>query len=139
MVCRSVCHTSEPCRNSCTDRDAIWIEDSGGPREPCITCRSRSAVGRGNFEGGEGSSHCKVQGHSAVISAKMAKTIEMLFGLWARFGCRYRVRWGFMVLRDVAMATNFGMQFVITGFVSYICGIMICSDMLFDSRIGFSG
>ena len=36
VVCRSVCHTSEPCRNGWTDRDAVRDEDSGGPREPCI-------------------------------------------------------------------------------------------------------
>jgi len=32
----SVCHTSEPCKYSCTDRDASWVEDLGGPGEPCI-------------------------------------------------------------------------------------------------------
>ena len=41
------------------------------------------------------------------------------------------------MLRDVAMATNFGTQFAITGFVGYIC--MIASDMLFDSSGGFLG
>ena len=39
-----------------------------------------------------------------------------------------------MVLRDVAMATSFGMQFAITGFVGYNFGCMIASDMMFDSR-----
>jgi len=45
------------------------------------------------------------------------------------------------VLRDVAMATNFGIQFAITGFgfVGYNFGCMIASDPLFDSRGGFSG
>jgi len=43
------------------------------------------------------------------------------------------------VLREVAMATNFGMQFAITGFVGYNFGCMIVSDTLFDSRGGFSG
>jgi len=43
------------------------------------------------------------------------------------------------VLRDVAMATNFGMQFAITGFVGYNFGCMIASDTLFDSMGGFSG
>ena len=28
----SVCHTSEPCKNGCTDRDAVCVEDSGEPR-----------------------------------------------------------------------------------------------------------
>ena len=34
--CRSVCHASEPCKNGCTDRDAVWVEDSDGPKEPRI-------------------------------------------------------------------------------------------------------
>ena len=41
--------------------------------------------GKGNFEG-KGASHCKVEGHSAVICAKTAEPIEMPFGLWARMG-----------------------------------------------------
>ena len=44
------------------------------------------------------------------------------------------------VLMDVAMATNFGTQFAISGFMALGCnfGCMIASDMLFDSRGGFS-
>jgi len=55
-------------------------------------------------------------------------------------GRTYRVSDGSpAVLRDVVMATNFGTQFAITGFVSYNFGCMIASDMLFDSRGGFLG
>jgi len=43
------------------------------------------------------------------------------------------------VLRDVAVATNFVMQFAITGFVGYNFGSMIASDTQFDSRGGFLG
>jgi len=43
------------------------------------------------------------------------------------------------VLRNVVMATNFGTQFAITGFVGYNFGRMIASDTLFDSKGGFSG
>ena len=43
------------------------------------------------------------------------------------------------MLRDVAIATNFGTQFAINGFVNYNFGSMIGSDTLFDSRGGFSG
>jgi len=25
-----------PAKNGCTDRDAVWVEDSGEPWEPCI-------------------------------------------------------------------------------------------------------
>jgi len=59
-VCQSVCHSSEPCENSCTDRDAIWVEDSGGPREPCIWSGSKCPYGMGQFWEGEGMAHCKV-------------------------------------------------------------------------------
>jgi len=31
-VCQSVCHSSEPCKNGWTDWNAVWVEDSGGPR-----------------------------------------------------------------------------------------------------------
>ena len=43
------------------------------------------------------------------------------------------------VLRNVAVANNFGTQFVTTGFVGYNFGCMIASDTQFDSRGGFSG
>jgi len=38
------------------------------------------AMGRDNFEG-EGASHCKVLGHSAVVCAKMAEMIVMGLGV----------------------------------------------------------
>jgi len=68
----------------------------------------------------------------------------MPFGLWARMGRRNHVLdGGPAVLRDVAMATNFVTQFVITGFVGYNFGCMIAcmiaSDTQFYSRGGFSG
>jgi len=53
-ACRSVCHTSEPCKNGWTDRDADLVEESGEPMEPCITWESRSPMGSGNFEGERG-------------------------------------------------------------------------------------
>jgi len=75
-----------------------------------------------------------------VVCAKMAELIEMPFGLWARMGLRNHVLdGGPAVLRDIAMATNFGTQFAITGFVGYNFGCMISSDTQFDSRGGFSG
>jgi len=43
------------------------------------------------------------------------------------------------VRRDVVMATSFATQFAMNGFVGYNFGCMIASDMLFDSRGGFSG
>jgi len=46
-------------------------------------------------------------GNSTVISAKMAESIEMPFGLRARMGPRSHVYGGPKVLMDVAMATIF--------------------------------
>ena len=64
---------------------------------------------------------------------------EKQFGLWARTGCGNHVlHGGPEVLRDVAMATNFGTEFAVTGFVGYYFGCVIASDMLFDGG-GFPG
>jgi len=49
----SVCHDLEPCRNGCTDQDIDWVEDSGGPNEPCIRWGSKSSHGKGQFGGGK--------------------------------------------------------------------------------------
>ena len=46
---------------------------------------------------------------------------------------------GLQLPKDIAMVTNFGTQFAITGFMGYNFGCMIAGDMLFDSRGGFSG
>ena len=46
-----VYHTSEPCKNGSANQDAIWIDGSGGPREPCVRLGSRSCMRRGNFKG----------------------------------------------------------------------------------------
>jgi len=32
-----VCHSNEPCKNGSTDQDAVWVEDSGGPKEASVT------------------------------------------------------------------------------------------------------
>jgi len=75
-----------------------------------------------------------------VSCTKTAEPIKMPFGLWAWMGPKNHVSdLSLQVLRDVAMATNFGMQFAITGFVGYNFGCMIASGMRFDSRGGFSG
>jgi len=89
-VCRSDCHTSEPCKNGCTDRDAVWVEDSGEAKEPCIRWGSRSLRGKGQFWGVRGG-YCKVQEHSAVICAKTAERIEMPIGFLAWMGLRNHV------------------------------------------------
>jgi len=60
------------------------------------------------------------------------------FGLWAQKGPRNHVSdGGPVVLRDVAMATNSGTQFAITGFVGYNFGCMIASNTLLTPGVGF--
>ena len=50
----SVCHTSEPCKNGCTDGAAVWVEDLGGSGEPCITWGPDPPMGRDKFLGENG-------------------------------------------------------------------------------------
>jgi len=71
VICRSVCHTSEPRKNGCTDRDAVWVEDSSGPKEPCVRWGPDSPCD-GAILRGKGVSHCKVREtlRTAVICAK---------------------------------------------------------------------
>ena len=55
VVCRSVTLVSPAkTKNSCTDRDAVWVEDSGRPGEPCLDGGQDRPMGRGNFEGERG-------------------------------------------------------------------------------------
>ena len=54
VVRRSVCYSSEPCKNGQTDRDAAWVEDSGWPNELCMRWGVRSSMERGNVEGRRG-------------------------------------------------------------------------------------
>jgi len=55
-----------------------------------------------------------------VSYAKMAEPIEMPFGLWAWIGpINHGLDGSAEVLRDVAMATNFGTQFSITGSMAF--------------------
>ena len=86
MICRSVCHTGEPCKNGSIDRDAVWVEDSGGSREPCIKLGPDLSMERGNFKG-EGWPIVKYM-DTVVTCAKTAEPIEMPFGLCARTGPR---------------------------------------------------
>jgi len=53
-VCRSVCHTSEPCKNGCTDRAAFWVEDLGGPGNHVLDGGPVPPMGRGKFFGENG-------------------------------------------------------------------------------------
>jgi len=77
------------------------------------------AMARGNL-GRKG--HPIVNYRDTVVSCvKMAEPIEMPFGLWAQMGPRNCVLGGSPeVLRDVTVATNFGMQCAIkTGFMAF--------------------
>jgi len=51
LFCRSVCHTSEPCKNGWTDWDAISVLGADGPKESCVTWGSRSSHGTWQFWG----------------------------------------------------------------------------------------
>jgi len=51
----SVWHSNEPYKNGWTDQDAVWVDDAGGPGEPCINrLVFRSPMGRAQFWGHKG-------------------------------------------------------------------------------------
>jgi len=71
-------------------------------------------MGRGKFEGANGYPIVK---HMDTLRSSVQKRLQMPFGLWACIDRRSHVLdGGPAVLRDVAMATNFGTPFAITGF-----------------------
>jgi len=87
MVCLSVgwsiCHSSEPCKDGSTDRDAVCIEDSSGSKEADPACKGVTFKWKNMFG--------HAQQYSAVSCATMAEPIEMPFGLCTRVGPRKHV------------------------------------------------
>ena len=85
-------HFRRPCKNGWTDREVLWHEDSGGPKEPYIWWVPGCPMRRGNFRGKDTPGHA--QRHPAMNCAKMDELIEMSFGLWTRMGPRKHVLCG---------------------------------------------
>jgi len=84
-------HYSEPCKNGCTDRAAVWVEDLGGPGEPRIIVMAPDPPFEGaNFVGENGRPIVKYR-DTTVVCAKTAEQIGMPFGLWSRMGRRNHV------------------------------------------------
>jgi len=54
------CHTSQPRKNGSTDRDANWVEDSGGSKKPRIRWHSDLHKGKGIYNGEKGGWHSDV-------------------------------------------------------------------------------
>jgi len=71
-----VCHTNEPCKNGRTDRDAVWVEHSGGPRYRVL---DGVQIPMGQFWG-KGLPVAKYLGLSAMSCAETAELIDLL--LW---------------------------------------------------------
>jgi len=49
-----VCHSSEPCKNGSTDRDAVWVADSDWPKNHVLDGRPHSPSERAILKGGRG-------------------------------------------------------------------------------------
>jgi len=116
LVSRWVCHTSEPCRSGWTDWDAVWVEDSDGPRELCIRWGSRSSHwNEGAILRGKGRPIVK---YTDTLRSSVQKRLNR-----SRCSLGYMLGWcqgivcymGSRGAEDVAMAANFEMQIVIIG------------------------
>jgi len=76
--------------HSWTNGDAVWVEDSGGPKEPCIRWGSYPPMGRTSFEGKEGAFHCKARLPLSVQKWLNRKRCCLGFGLrWAQGSTYY--------------------------------------------------
>jgi len=85
VVYWSVCLTSEPCKNCWTDRDAIWVDDSDGPREPCIRWGPDPLWEGAILRGEKGCPIVKYR-DTVVICAKAQMHVVLGCGLgWAEF------------------------------------------------------
>jgi len=93
------------CKNGWTDRDAVWIEDSVGPKERRIRWDPvQIPMGRGNFVGKSIPRH--LRRHPPVSCAKTAEPIEMPFGSRTRLGPRKHVLHGVMICMRVCRKTG---------------------------------
>jgi len=91
----SVCLSrSSPCRNHWTDRDAVWVVYSRGPKEPCIRFRwAFRSRAKEQYWGEKGRPIIKYK-TSAVSCVKTAEPIQMLFGMWTQMALRKHVLGG---------------------------------------------
>jgi len=65
----SVCHDREPSKSGLTDRDAVWVVDSCGPKKHVVD-RVQIRPCEGTIWRGNEAANCKTYGLSAVSCAK---------------------------------------------------------------------
>jgi len=86
-VYAAYCHRSKPCKNSWTDQDAIWVEDSVGPRNH-VQDGVQMPHGRENFSG-------KGQYRDSAVSyANIAELFTVVWGLGSDGPKETCIRWG---------------------------------------------
>ena len=83
-VSLSVCHSCEPCKNSWTNWNANWVEDSGGQRSHVLD-GVQIPHAKGQFWGGKGQPIVMYR-YSAMSCAKKVEQIKMLFGKLSGMG-----------------------------------------------------
>ena len=74
------------CKNGLTDREAIPVMDSGGPKEACIKWDLDAPCKGAIIKGKDMLGHARR--HSAVSCPKMAELIDLQFALWTWMGQR---------------------------------------------------
>jgi len=84
VVCWSVCHTNEPCKNGWTIRDAVWILMGSGNR---VLDGVQIPHGKGQLWGKE-----RPFWLSAVSCAKTAQPINLPFGIGGHIGATWQIQ-----------------------------------------------
>ena len=107
LVCLSVCHTSEPCKNGWTDQDAVWVVGLDGPKELCIGKGVQIPHGKGQFWEGKGRPVLKYRDTLRWAVQKGWTDGDAAWVVDSNGPKESCVRRSPEVLRDVAMATIF--------------------------------
>jgi len=76
----------ELCKNGWTNRNAVWVIHSGGPKEACIRWSPDTPFEGAIISGKDMPGHARW--HYAMSCEKMAEPVDLLFGLWTRVGQR---------------------------------------------------
>jgi len=110
-----------------------WV----GPGNHVLDGGSDPLMERGNFEEEKRCPIVKYRDSLWSFVRKQLNQSRCRLDCGLRWSIRIMLDEGPELLTDIAMATNFGMQFAITGFVGHNFGSMTASDTLFDSTVGF--
>jgi len=131
MVCR---HDHEPSKSGWTDRDAVWDDDSGGPKQPRIGWGSSSPHVKGQLWGRKRACPGHAQTLPAVDIHKVTQQGAALEECSWKFGVLYRVHigatWRLRLNRPCASAMRPDAKLTLTAVL-----VQLCTNLMLTAHI----